>query len=107
MPYDAGRDLLNDRDTGHLNVAYVAHLARLQLSEEETRTFQSQLEQVLGYVEKIRALSLDNVEPMSHAHPLQNVFRRDEVRPGLDRDAVLANAPARVGEQISVPRIVE
>jgi aspartyl-tRNA(Asn)/glutamyl-tRNA(Gln) amidotransferase subunit C len=90
-----------------LDVAYVARLARLALTDEEQRKLQGQLQQIVDYVRAIRALPLDGIEPTAHAHPVQNVFRCDEVRPGLDRDAVLANAPATVAEQFRVPKIVE
>lgn len=90
-----------------IDVAYVARLARLYLTDEERLTFQGQLEHVVEYVRKIRALNVDGVEPMSHAIAVQNVFRADVVEPGLDRDAVLANAPATAGGQFSVPKIVE
>jgi aspartyl-tRNA(Asn)/glutamyl-tRNA(Gln) amidotransferase subunit C len=90
-----------------IDVAYVAHLARLQLSDDEIRTFQAQLEQVVEYVRQIRQLNLDGIEPTSHAHPVVNVLRKDEARPSLDRDCVLKNAPAVIQDQFMVPRIVE
>jgi aspartyl-tRNA(Asn)/glutamyl-tRNA(Gln) amidotransferase subunit C len=90
-----------------IDVAYVAHLARLQLTDGEVRTFQSQLEQVVEYVRQIRGLNLDAIEPTSHAHPVVNVLRADEARPGLDREKVLRNAPAVIQDQFMVPRIVE
>jgi aspartyl-tRNA(Asn)/glutamyl-tRNA(Gln) amidotransferase subunit C len=95
------------QDTGGIDVAYVARLARLHLTEEEVRTFGGQLKDIVAYMRKIGQLDLRGIEPTSHTHPLQNVFRRDEIRPGLDRDAVLANAPAHAGEQFIVPKIVE
>jgi len=95
------------RDAVKIDVAYVARLARLYLTDEERRTFQSQLEHIVAYVHKIRELDVEGIEPTSHAIAVQNVFRTDDVRPGLDRDAVLANAPARTGDQFMVPKIVE
>lgn len=99
-----------DRDQSnldHIDVAYVAHLARLHLTQEEQATFQSQLEQIVKYVRKLGELDLDGIEPTSHAHAVQNVFRKDEVRPGLDHDQVMQNAPAEIQGQFSVPKIVE
>ncbi|OGV60659.1 MAG: asparaginyl/glutamyl-tRNA amidotransferase subunit C [Lentisphaerae bacterium RIFOXYC12_FULL_60_16] len=95
------------RQTGHVDVAYVARLARLGLTADEVQTFQSQLEQIVGYVRKIGELDLSRVEPTLFSQSIQNVFRDDVARPGLDRAPVLSNAPATVGEQFSVPRIVE
>jgi aspartyl-tRNA(Asn)/glutamyl-tRNA(Gln) amidotransferase subunit C len=97
---------MGDR-TDHIDVAYVARLARLELSAEETRRFQAQLDQIVDYVRQIREPVVDGVAPMSHAHPLHNVFRADAVRPGLDRETVLANAPRHANGQFAVPRIIE
>ena len=90
-----------------IDVRYVANLARLHLTDEEAHTFQAQLEQVVAYVRKINALPLDGIEPTSYAHPVVNVLRADEARPGLDRARVLANAPAVIQDQFMVPRIME
>lgn len=92
---------------GGIDVAYVAHLARMHLSAEERAVFQPQLEHIVGYIQKIRELDLTGIDPTSHARPLLNVFRADEVRPGLERDAALANAPARSDDLFLVPKIVE
>ena len=93
--------------TAKIDVAYVAHLARLHLSSEETQAFQRQLDDILGYVRKIGELDLHDVEPTSHASLVQNVFRADCVKPSLRRDDVLANAPAQADGQFLVPKIVE
>lgn len=61
----------------------------------------------MEYFNQLRALDVAGVEPMAHATPVQNVFREDEVRPGLDRDTVLKNAPEHNPEVIMVPTIVE
>jgi aspartyl-tRNA(Asn)/glutamyl-tRNA(Gln) amidotransferase subunit C len=90
-----------------IDVQYVARLARLHLTEEEIRTFQAQLDHILSYVRQLSRLDLSAIEPTSHARPLANVFRKDVVTPGLDRDDVLRNAPANANEQFSVPKIVE
>ena len=90
-----------------IDVQYIARLARIKLSEEEIRTFQGQLEQIVGYVRKLQELDLEGVEPTAHVVPLCNVFRRDEPRPGLDSADVLRNAPHHENGQILVPKIVE
>lgn len=95
------------KSTDKIDVAYVAHLARLYLTEEEVRTFQGQLDHIVGYVKKIDELDLTNVEPTSHAVTVQNVFREDVVKPGLAVEQVMANAPVKVGDQFQVPKIVE
>ncbi len=90
-----------------IDVAYVAELARLELTEDEKALFQPQLEGIVKYVEKISSVDVAGVEPMMHGRPLVNAFREDEVKPSLARDAALANAPARVGEEFLLPKIVE
>ena len=90
-----------------IDVRYVAHLARMHLSDKEAATFQGQLDQVVGMIDKLGQLDLEGIEPTSHAHPVNNVFRPDEVRPGLDHDCVMNNAPAVVHGQFQVPKIVE
>ncbi|MFO7871873.1 MAG: Asp-tRNA(Asn)/Glu-tRNA(Gln) amidotransferase subunit GatC [Kiritimatiellia bacterium] len=94
-------------NTGEIDVAYVANLARLHLSDEELARFQEQLNDVVGYVDKIRELDLDGVEPTSHALAVKNVFRKDEVAGGLTREEILANAPAQAEGQFKVPKIIE
>ena len=66
-----------------------------------------QLESIVRYVEKISEVDVAGVEPMMHGRPLVNAFREDVVRPSLDREAALANAPARVGDEFLLPKIVE
>ena len=90
-----------------IDVAYVAHLARLHLTDAERGEFQRQLDGILGYFHELRELDLANVEPTAHAVRVQNVFRKDEVQPGLDAQRVFANAPAHLENQFIVPRIVE
>ena len=92
---------------GKIDVAYVANLARLELTDEEKATFQPQLETIVKYVEKIAAVDVAGVEPMMHGRPLVNAFRKDVVRPSLDREIALANAPAKVGDEFLLPKIVE
>ena len=89
-----------------IDVPYVAQLARLTLTEEEVQVFQGQLEQIVDYVKAIQQVDVSGVEPMAHATRVQNVFRKDEERKGLDRDVVLKNAPAHDGEQFLVPKII-
>jgi len=90
-----------------MDVRYVANLARLNLTDAEAEQFQSQLDVIVDYFNQLRSLDVDGVEPMAHATPIQNVFREDQVRPGLDREVVLKNAPQHSTDLIMVPTIVE
>ena len=90
-----------------MDVGYVAHLARIDLTEEETTLFQGQLDQVLHYVEQLDELDVDGVEPTAHAFPVFNVLRKDEVGTSLGHTAVIANAPAASDGEIRVPKIID
>jgi len=87
-------------------VAHVARLARLDLSDDELEHYTEQLAAILDHAADIEALDLEGVEPMTHPVPLSNVFRADVVRPCLDRDEVLAAAPAAESGRFKVPPIL-
>lgn len=89
------------------DVEHVAHLAWLALSEEELTRFHKQLDNILGYVEKLNQADTSGVEPLAHAAGSGNVFREDEVQPALDRAKALAEAPDSDGWHFRVPRIIE
>lgn len=93
--------------TDTIDVAHVAHLARLELDAGARAQFERQIGTIVEYVRQLAGLDLDGIEPTSHGQPVHNVFRPDETRPGLERERVLANAPARLGDEFKVPRIVE
>ncbi len=88
-------------------VLHVARLARLHLTEEELERMRAQLDAILAYVDKLRELDVEGVEPTSHAVPLVDVMRDDTLAPCLPQEAALANAPDRDGEFFRVPRIIE
>ena len=88
-------------------VEQVARLARLHLSDEELERMREQLDAILAYVDKLRELDVEGVEPTSHAVPMVNVMRDDELGVCLPQEAALANAPDRAGEFFRVPRIIE
>lgn len=90
-----------------IDIEYVAKLARINLTEKQKKKFSQQLGDILAYIEKLKQLNIDKVEPMSHTLPLKNVFRQDKVRPSLPVEKVLSNAPAKEGNSFSVPRIIE
>jgi len=88
------------------DVEHVALLARLELTEEEKERYTQQLNNILGYMEKMNALDTAGVEPTAHVLPMQNVFREDAARPGLPRELALHNAPQAQDGMYKVPRIV-
>ena len=89
-----------------IDVAYVANLARIQLTAAELQTFQAQLTQIVDYVKDLEHVDVSAIEPMAHTGQITNVLRKDEERRGLDRRVVLANAPAHDNEQFLVPKII-
>ena len=89
------------------DVRYTAQLARLNLSEEEIATFQSQLSQVLAYVEKLNKVDVSSVDPTAHTSPVFNVFRKDEPRDWFTAEEALANAPRQANHLFVVTKVVE
>jgi aspartyl-tRNA(Asn)/glutamyl-tRNA(Gln) amidotransferase subunit C len=90
-----------------MDIKKVARLARLELSEEEKETFGNQMEQILTYMEQLNRLDTSGVEPTSHAIPIYNVFREDEVKRSIPQEEVLAIAPDEEDGHFKVPRIIE
>jgi aspartyl-tRNA(Asn)/glutamyl-tRNA(Gln) amidotransferase subunit C len=88
------------------DVAHVADLARLALSDEELDRFTGQLAAVLDHARDVEALDTAGVPPTAHPLPLRNVLRDDEVRPSLDREEVLAAAPAPEDHRFAVPPVL-
>jgi aspartyl-tRNA(Asn)/glutamyl-tRNA(Gln) amidotransferase subunit C len=89
------------------DVEHVARLARLALTDAEKERMRVQLDAILTYIDKLRALDVDGVEPTAHAVRLVNVMRDDEITPCLPQDEAVANAPDPSGEFFRVPRILE
>jgi aspartyl-tRNA(Asn)/glutamyl-tRNA(Gln) amidotransferase subunit C len=88
------------------DVAHVARLARLRLTDEELDLFTGQLAKVLDHARDVEALDVGDLPPTAHPYPLRNVFRPDVVEPCLDRDEVLAQAPAVEDGRFKVPPIL-
>lgn len=93
--------------TSNLDVAYVARLARINLTEAEAEVFQKQLDDVLRYVEKLRQADVTHVEPAAHVLPIFNVFREDAPRDWFTAEQALSNAPRKANGLIIVPKVVE
>ena len=89
------------------DVEHVARLARLELSAAEKERMRTELDGILAYIDKLRALDTRDVPPTSHAVPVTNVMRDDEERPSLPQDEMLANAPDRHRDLFRVPKIIE
>jgi aspartyl-tRNA(Asn)/glutamyl-tRNA(Gln) amidotransferase subunit C len=88
------------------DVEQVAALARLSFSESEKEKLTHELNSILKYVDQLNSLDTTNVEPLAQVIQLGNVFREDNVRPGVSRDEALLNAPARTEEFFKVPKVI-
>ena len=88
------------------DVRHVAKLARLELTDEQVHHFTDQLGAVLGYIDQLREVEIDGVEPLAHPLDLVNVLREDVAAPGSDRDVMLQNAPDRQDAFFKVPKVL-
>ena len=89
------------------DVEHVARLARLELAPGDKERMRRELDSILSYIDKLRAVDTEGVEPTSHAVPLTNVMREDVTRPSFPQSDMLANAPERSGDFFRVPKIIE
>lgn len=87
-------------------VEHIAYLARLQLSDAMLTTVTGQLNEILGYMEKLAEVDTTGVPPTTHALHLYNAFREDQVLPSLDREEALALAPEQGGGAFVVPKVI-
>lgn len=95
-------------DTPHIDIDYVANLARLDLTDAEKQTLGSQLDDILGYFDKLKAVDVDGVEPMAHAHAVSNVWREGDQPGAVFAPEVLTRmAPEARDNQVVVPKVVE
>ena len=92
---------------GELDVGYVARLARLHLTPEETELFQKQLGDVLLYAEKLHEVNVEDVEAAAHAVPIFNVFREDKASDWFTPAQALSNAPRQANNLFIVTKVVE
>jgi aspartyl-tRNA(Asn)/glutamyl-tRNA(Gln) amidotransferase subunit C len=84
-------------------VLHVARLARLELTDDEVDRMVGELSKVLDYIDKISELDLEDVPPMTHVMEVTDALRKDEPRPSLPREEVLAAAPAAADGGFEVP----
>jgi aspartyl-tRNA(Asn)/glutamyl-tRNA(Gln) amidotransferase subunit C len=94
-------------DPGVIDVAHIARLARLNLTEEEAQLFQDQLRRVLEYAEKLREPDTSQVEASAHAAPIYDILRADEPRAWFSAAEALSNAPRQANDLFVVTKVVE
>ncbi|UCH59921.1 MAG: Asp-tRNA(Asn)/Glu-tRNA(Gln) amidotransferase subunit GatC [Anaerolineales bacterium] len=88
-------------------VEHIANLARLQLSEEELALYRGQLSAILEYFSQLQVLDTTEIPPTASVLPARSVLREDRVRPGLNREELLRNAPEEEAGQIRVPPVLD
>ena len=91
----------------NVDLSRVVRLARIELTSEEERRISPQLNEVLWYIDKLKELNVEGIEPTAHAVPLENVLRADELGVSLSQDEALSNAPQIANGLFVVPKIVE
>lgn len=89
------------------DVLYTASLSRLKFTDEECAAFERDLNNILSYFEKLNELDTEGIPPTAHVMELKNRFREDEIKPSLDRDLALKNAPSVRDGCFKVPKIIE
>lgn len=89
------------------DIQTVAGLSRLAIPETETDAYIEQLSGFWEYVENLKEVNTEGVAPTTYALPMQNVFREDVVKPSLEREAALSNAPLKEDGYFKVPRVLE
>lgn len=90
-----------------INIAHIATLSRLQLTDDEKTRYAAQLDGILTYIDTLTKYDLGNVEPTAHAAPVFDVLRADEPRPGFTQEQALSNAPKRTADQFQLPKVIE
>ncbi|MEN8772274.1 MAG: Asp-tRNA(Asn)/Glu-tRNA(Gln) amidotransferase subunit GatC [Akkermansiaceae bacterium] len=91
----------------HIDVRYVANLARINLSDEEVARYSSQLEEIMGYIEKLGEVNIEGIEPSAHPIEMSNRIRKDEPVPSLPAEGFLQNTPDQANGQLRVPKVVD
>ena len=92
----------------NFDVGYVAALARLNLTGDEAKTYQDQLDSILSYIEELSQIDVEGIEPTAHPAPVLDRLREDDAPAfSIPQDAVLANAPDQAMDQIRVPKVVD
>lgn len=89
------------------DVAYMANLARLKVTEAEIDQFQSDMNKILDYMELLNQVDTENVAPLDHVIELPPNYRKDEAREPLDHEEALKNAPDADSDYFRVPRVIE
>ncbi|MFH1504892.1 MAG: Asp-tRNA(Asn)/Glu-tRNA(Gln) amidotransferase subunit GatC [Candidatus Omnitrophota bacterium] len=89
------------------NVEYTANLARIDVSEREKASLGEQLSKIIGYIDKLKKLNTDNIEPMRGLHTERDVRREDKAKISGVKEDILNNSPLREGDYFKIPKVIE
>ena len=89
------------------DIQYLASLSSLALADDEVNGLRQDLENIIGYIEQLGELDTSGVEPTYQVTGLENVWREDEVKPGISRDELLELAPEKQNNQVKVPQVLQ
>ena len=89
------------------DVEHIAKLARLKFTDEEIEKLTPQMNQILGYMDKLNELDTEKIEPLSHPVENFNIFRDDKTKDSVERDSALRNAPDKDEEFFKVPKVIK
>ena len=85
-------------------IDYIGELARLRLHEDERESAKNEMNKIIDYMDTLNKIDTNGIEAMSHAFPVKNVFRKDEVKPSINREDLLLSAPDKSDEAFKVPK---
>ncbi len=85
-------------------IDYIGELARLKLQDNERESAKNEMNKIIDYMDTLNKIDTSGIEAMSHAFPVKNVFRKDEVKPSISREDLLLNAPDKSEEAFKVPK---
>lgn len=88
------------------NVEYIANLARIRIASEEKNSLEEQMSKIIGYIDKLKELDVEGVEPLRGVSSLRDVFREDKVIPSNCREDILKNSPSREGDYFKIPKVI-
>lgn len=89
------------------DVKHIANLARLEFTDDELEKYTKDLAEIVNFANTLSEINVEGVEPTNHILEIKNVFRKDELKPSLDREEILKNAPEKQAGCVSVPKVVE
>jgi len=89
------------------DVKYVANLAKIKITSEGEASLEEQFSKIIGYIDKLKELDVEGVEPSRGARIVRDVFRQDKAVPSDCREEILKNSPLREGDYFKIPKVVE